>query len=452
MKAFPELLRAAGHYTYDVLKTDYQLGGELGGGPFTIWDASGWRVSGDDWPRDRSFFGMVNLFVTHESGVFSPLGTWPHSVTHLVMQLARASRLLGGRSPAAPTDPAAVRLPPYYPDHPAVRRDLARHYDNIAAMDAQVGALLDRLEADGLASSTIVVWTSDHGDGLPRAKRELYDSGLHVPLIVRYPAAFRPEGVLPGSQDDRLLSWLDLAPTILDWMGVAVPASMHGRSFARPDGVKRRYVYAQRDRIDEQMDRQRAVRDARFKYIRSWHPELPGGHRLAFRENQDGLRAMHDLLEAGELDAAQRQWFEPVAAERLYDTWADPHELNDLAGDPARARTLARLRAALADWIGRVGDLSEEPEDRMAERFWPDGTAPITLPPRPQVEDGALVLRSPTEGASIGFRSAGGAAGAGEPGWRLYTAPIRPLPTGPIEARAVRYGWAASATISWPER
>jgi len=442
VKAFPELLRAAGHYTYNVQKTDYQFSGPIGGGPFTIWDATGWRVAGDDWPEQGPFFGMVNLGVTHESGVFAPLGSWPHSGMHFVMQLARAFQY--GCREAASTDPAAVVLPPYYPDHPAIRRDLARHYDNVASMDAQVGELLGRLEEDGLADSTIVVWTTDHGDGLPRAKRELYDSGLRVPMIVRYPEAWRPEGVTPGSIDERLVSFVDLAPTILGWMQTEAPDWMHGAPFAGPRAVHRRYIYAQRDRIDALPDRQRAVRDDRFKYIRSWHPEQPGGHPLAFRDNQDGMRALSQLHEAGELDAIQRLWFEPVGREQLYDLQSDPHEIHDLAGDPAHHETLARMRRALDAWLARVGDMSEQSEQRMVERFWPGGEQPSTESPTFRRTDGRVAITSATSGASIGYRR------DGESRWRLYTGPIELGARGRLEAQAVRYGYAQSAVATLP--
>ncbi|MEZ4218361.1 MAG: sulfatase [Myxococcota bacterium] len=435
-KAFPELLRAAGHYTYNVAKTDYQFSPPLGGGPFTIWDANGLGVAPTDWPAHRTFFGMVNLGVTHESGVFRPLGARPRSPMHFALQLARAFELRGAPS-VAPTDPASVPLPPYYADTPAMRADLARHYDDVAVLDLQVGAILDRLERDGLADHTIVVFTTDHGDGLPRAKRELYDSGLLVPLVVRYPERHRPPGVRPGSVDDRLVSFVDLGPQILAWMGADVPRWMHGHPFAEPGAPRRDYVFGQRDRMDEVVDRQRSVRDEHHLYIRSWHPEVPGGHPLAFRDLQDGVRDLRARYERGELDAVQRAWFEPVARERLYDTVADPHQIHDLAADPALAPVLARMRSALDAWLARVGDASDEDEDAMAERFWPGGRAPDTARPTARFEAGALHLACPTDGASIGHRR------AGERTWHLYTAPI-PLagvpPGTTIEARAVRYG------------
>lgn len=440
VKAFPELLRAAGYYTFVTEKLDYQFSGHATGtGPFTVWDAeddpSLWRGRDEGQP----FFGMLNFLETHESGLFRPLGSWPHGALHLGVQLFRWWRfgLPGG---AAPTPPAAVALPAYYPDVPAVREDLARHYDNIAQMDAAVGAVLARLEADGLAGSTIVVWTSDHGDGLPRAKRELFDSGLRVPLIVRWPDALRPEHLAQGSRDERLVSLVDLAPTILAMAGVTPPAHLHGRSFAAREGAPREVVYAARDRIDEVPDRQRAVRDARFAYIRSWRPELSGGHPLAFRDQLESVRELRRLHEAGALGAGARRWFEPVGAERLFDTRSDPDELRDLSQDPAHAAVLDRLRRELDAWLARTGDWSEEGEDAMVARFRPGGAEPVTPAPRIRREGGLVALDAPVPGASLGYRVGGGR-------WRLYTRPFAAPEGARVEAKAVRYGFAESETV-----
>ncbi len=176
VKAYPELLRREGYYTYTDAKLDYQFSGALSGsGPTTIWNREGAQAG--DWSRrakGQPFFGLINFTVTHESGVFRPLGDRPQSPIHFAMQLARWWQL---EDPVPEMVQAAdVQLPPYYPDTNTVRDDLARHYNNIAAMDHQVGDILARLESDGLADSTIVIWTTDHGDGLPRAKRELFDS------------------------------------------------------------------------------------------------------------------------------------------------------------------------------------------------------------------------------------------------------------------------------------
>lgn len=445
VKAYPELLRAAGHHTYNVGKTDYQLSDSpFGDGPFSIWDQNGGNEN--DWPTDlddgRGWFGMVNHGVTHESGVFPPLGNWPHSVTHFLMQVVHA---VGRRGVPAiePTDPSRVVVPPYYADTPTMRADLARHYTNITRMDAQVGALLAQLEANGLADSTIVIWTTDHGDGLPRAKRELYDTGLRVPMIIRTPEAFRPEGAVPGSIDDRLVSFVDFGPQVLEWMGVPIPDHMHGQPFARPEAPKREYIYGHRDRIDEILDRQRAVRDKRFKYIRSWHPEVSGGHALAFRDNQEGARELRELYEAGELNAEQRIWFEPVASERLYDTQTDPHELRDIAGDPAHAATLERLRSEMDRWLASMEDSSSIDEAVLAERMWPGGVQPVTAAPTFSEAEGRVSIVSATDGASVGYRV------GDEEAWRLYSAPLVATPSQAFEAKAVRYGWEESGSVAY---
>jgi arylsulfatase A-like enzyme len=440
VKAFPELLRAAGYYTYTDMKLDYQFSGTFAGsGPETIWDDEGSETHWRNRPSGQPFFGLVNFQVTHESGVFTPLGSWPHSGTHLLMQLAR--RFFMGFDPEPVTNPADVVLPPYYPDTETVRRDLARHYDNIAAMDAQVGALLDQLEEDGLSESTLVLWTTDHGDGLPRAKRELYDSGLLVPLIVRWPDGLRPEHAQPGGWDRQLVSFVDLAPTLLAAAGVPAPWWMQGRNFLRASSPPRRFVFAARDRIDAVPDRQRAVRDARFKYVRSWHPDQPGGHPLAYRDNIEMMRELWELRGAGKLDADQRRWFEAPGEERLFDTQQDPFELHDLSQSPEHQGELARMRRALAGWQLRVGDRSDLDEATMAERFWPGGEQPVTEAPQLAIEAGQLTVTNPTAGASSEVRTDGGA-------WKLVTGP-QPMPSGSaIEVRSVRYGWQESEVVS----
>jgi N-sulfoglucosamine sulfohydrolase len=439
VKAFPELLRAAGYYTYTDGKLDYQFSGTLAGsGPATIWDDEGtgthWRAR----PEGQPFFGLVNYQVTHESGVFTPLGSWPHSPMHLLMQVGRA--WFFGFDPAAVTRPEDVVPPPYYPDTPTVRSDLARHYDNIHAMDAQVGELLDQLEQDGLSESTLVIWTTDHGDGLPRAKRELYDSGLHVPIIIRWPAALRPARAEPGGWDRQLVSFVDLAPTVLGLAGLSEPSWMQGRDFVHETSARRSFVFAARDRIDTQHDRQRAARDGRFKYIRSWAPGQPGGHRSAYRDNIEMMRELWRLLETDQLNAQQRLWFEPPGEERLFDTRSDPFELDDLSQDPEYAEVQARMRSALDQWLVRVDDTGEVPEEVMVETFWPGGRQPVTAAPSLSIVDGALVVENPTVGASSEYRADAGA-------WRLATPPPRVETGSELEVRSVRYGWQESDVV-----
>ena len=444
VKAYPELLRAAGYFTFTGVKLDYQFSGSVAGsGPFTIWNSEGIRPHWRDAPDQRPFFGLINLRVTHESGIFQPLGNWPNSFAHFQSQLLRAFESAVGQKHLTGTDPDTVEIPPYFPDTATVRADIARHYDNIATMDAQVGTLLDQLQEDGLAENTIVIWTADHGDGLPRSKREIYDSGIHVPLVSLWPDEDRPPGVQPGSVDTRLVSLIDLAPTILRIAGAEVPGYLHGRDIVADE--PRRYIYAARDRINEVPDRQRAVWDERYKYIRSWHPELGGGHPLVFRENMDMVREMQTMYARGELSAEQRLWFEPPGEEQLYDTLRDPHELNNLAGNSIYKEQLNRLRDELDNWLRRVGDWSEEPEAVMAARFMPNGEAPNTRPPTYELDGNSVTLNA-QDNASIGFRLDAGP-------WKLYTSPFTLSPGAEMEARAIRYGWkeSESTILRFPE-
>lgn len=439
IKAYPELLRGAGYYTWTDMKLDYQFSGSRAGtGPFTIWDDEG---LGGHW-RNREpgqpFYGLINFAITHESGIFRPLGNWPNSMMHLATQAIR-SFMLPSVEEGQPVAPQQVEVPPYYADTPTVRADMARHYNNIAAMDQQVGEILAQLEADGLAESTIVIWTTDHGDGLPRAKRELYDSGIKVPMIIRWPQAYRPEGVASNGIESRLVSFVDLAPTLLRLAGVELPPYLQGRDIV--EALPRKYIYASRDRIDEVEDRQRAVRDQRYKYIRSWHPDQPGGHHLLFRDNMEMMIEFWLLLEAGELNADQRLWFEAPGEERLFDLASDPHELHDLAGEPEYQATLERMRRALGQWQENVGDWSEEPESTMMTRFQPDGEAPVTDSPQLAFHDGKLHLKNSSEGASMGYR-------LGEGPWKLYTGPVLVSPGVDVEAKAVRYGWEESDLVT----
>ena len=442
-KAYPELLRAAGYYTYTDNKLDYQFSGTMShSGPPTIWDLEGGVAS--DWDKrsqGQPFFGFINFMVTHESGIFSPLGDMPHSAIHFLMQVMRWYSV-DGPIPAI-VKPQQVVVPPYYPDTDTVRADMAQQYNNIAYMDAEVGAILEQLDAAGLADSTIVIWTTDHGDGLPRAKRELFDSGIKVPMIIRWPAAFRPAGVKPGAVDERLISFVDLGPTILSLAGVPVPANMQGRDFAASDAPPNRYIYASRDRIDELMDRQRAVRDSRYKYIRSWYPDVPGGTDLAFRDNIDMVREMRALYDAGQLNAVQGQWYEPPGAERLFDLAQDPFEIHDVSDDPQYHAVLRRMRAAMDAWLARVGDWSEEPESAMVARFEPDGERQVTPAPTLVVREGMLVITPAAVGHSLEYRIDSG-------DWKLYTGPVSVNSNSKAEARAVRYGWEESDIVSGP--
>ena len=324
VKAFPEYLRAAGYYTSNRAKTDYQFGV-----PFTIWDDLGpgahWRNRSD---KTQPFFSVFNLEVTHESQIFP---TSP----------ARKGKPLV-------TNPASILVPPYYPDTPLVREELARMYDNIADMDGQVGELLAQLEADGLADNTIVFYWSDHGDGVPRAKRSLYDSGLRVPLMIRWPKA--PRAMLtPGAVRDELVSFIDLAPTVLALAGVEIPAHLQGRVLVGPNAAPPpAFVFAARDRMDQEYDMIRSARDARFLYIRNFSPELPYAGHVIYRNQSAIMQEWLRLQAERKLTGPPALWMRTARPpEELYDTTTDPHQLRNLSAQPSHRATLTRMRDAV---------------------------------------------------------------------------------------------------------
>ena len=442
-KAYPELLRSAGYYTYTDNKLDYQFSGSLAGsGPTTIWDLEGGVVS--DWDKRKQgqpFFGFISFPVTHESGVFLPLGNMPESVMHFTLQVMRW--YIQDQPIPKRINPQDIVVPPYYPDTKTVRTDMARHYDNIATMDAEVGVILRQLQTAGLIDSTIVIWTTDHGDGLPRGKRELFDSGIKVPMIIRWPEAFRPEGVKSGAVDERLISFVDLAPTILSLAGVSVPANIQGHDFAASDAALNNYIYASRDRIDEHMDRQRAVRDKRYKYIRSWYPEVAGGTDLTFRDNIDMVREMRSMYESGQLNAVQQQWYQSPGEERLFDLASDPFEVHDVSSKPQYEKALQRMRTEMDDWLVQVGDWSDESESVMVARIQLGGERQVTPAPTLSLDAGRLVIEPAAAGHSLEYCIDDGQ-------WQLYTGPLRVNKNSKVEARAVRYGWEESVSVSGP--
>lgn len=438
VKAFPETLRAAGYYTSNDSKMDYQFGE-----PFTIWDAS---EEGADWSSrsdDQPFFHMRTFFNTHESAIWPKDMTPTNPVEAFIVnrnQTVFATRQVT----VAPED---VEVPPYLPDTDTVRRDLARHYDNIAFTDAQLGELYDRLEAEGLLDDTILIVSTDHGDGLPRMKRSLYDSGLHVPMVIRY-----PDGWGAGSVNEEMISFIDLAPTILSWAGLKKSDGLHGADFSGTDRAPQRdHIFAAQDRMDSELSRRRAVRDTRFKYIRNFQAGDPYFEPLAFRDSQPSMKALWAGLEDGTLPPEAARLFEPLPEEQLYDTLADPHEVRNLVEDAGYAGDLERLRSKLDTWLETYGDMSVDPELEMIYAMWPGGEQPLTQAVQASVQpqDGAyeITLTSETEGASIGYRFT-----ESENGWQLYNGPLRVSSGTRLEAKAVRYGYAESSveTVNVP--
>jgi len=355
VKCFPEYLRQAGYYCTNNVKTDYNFAP-----PKAAWDESSGKAHWRGRKPGQPFFSVVNFTSCHESQIRLPEKQYQ----------ARTAQFTDRER----HDPAKAILPPYHPDTPEVRQDWARYADMITYMDKQVGAVLAELDKDGLADDTIVFYFSDHGAGMPRSKRWLYDSSLRVPLIVRCPkqyAALAPGQ--PGTTSDRLVSFVDFGPTVLSLADVKVPAPMQGLPFlGKQAAPPRAYIYGFRDRMDDRTDMIRVVRDQRWKYIRNYQPHQPWFQHqyISYMYEMPTMRVWQQLADEGKLTGAPAVF---MAAEKpteeLYDTSADPHEVKNLAGAAEHRATLERLRTAHRQWMKEIVDLGLLPEAELRTRF-----------------------------------------------------------------------------------
>lgn len=347
MQFFPQLLHDTGYYCTNNSKEDYNL--EPAG---RVWDESSTKAHWKNRAPGQPFFAVFNSTVSHES------------------QLRAARPLVH--------DPAKVRVPPYHPDTPEVRADWARYYDNLTLMDAELGARLRELEAAGLAGNTIVFYFGDHGSGMPRHKRAAMNSGLLVPWIVHIPEKFKelaPDGYTAGGSSDRLVSFVDLAPTVLGFAGLRAPEYLQGRAFAGPfTQPAEEYLFGGRGRMDARIDLVRCARDARYVYVRNYMPHLPHGQHLAYQMETPTTRIWEQMYRDGRLTPVQGYFWEPKAPEELYDLETDPDETINLVAHPDHAATLERFRSALDTKLVAIHDVDFAPESAL--RALPDSVTP----------------------------------------------------------------------------
>lgn len=357
-RCYSEHLREAGYYCTNNAKTDYNFQH-----PKSAWDDCSVKGHWKNRPKDKPFFAIFNILSTHEAQI-------------RMGPQARAKRNQELPSEAR-HDPARAPIPPYHPDTPEVRADWAHYHDNISFMDRQAGEILQELEADGLAGDTIVFFYGDHGAGMPRSKRWLYESSLRVPLLIRFPEKYRKLAPgAPGSAVDRLVNFVDFGPTLLSLVGAKIPPTMQGKPFLGEKAAPpAEYVFGFRDRMDERYDMIRTVRDRRYRYIRNYMPHVTWAQHIDFCFQMPTMKAWKRLADEGKLAGPQALFFSPVKpVEELYDTEADPHEVNNLAADPAMKEVLARMRKALRDWMLEIRDLGFLPEADLRTRF--KGEAP----------------------------------------------------------------------------
>ncbi len=342
MRMYPQFLRERGYYCTNNVKEDYNVTK-----PGKVWDESSGKAHWKNREPGQPFFAIFNFTTTHESQI----RVRPHQLRH---------------------DPSRVSIPPYHPDTPEVRHDWTQYYDKIAEMDSQVGARLRELEEAGLAEETIVFFYSDHGSGMPRNKRWPINAGLRVPLIVYVPEKFRhlaPADYQPGGTSSRLVSFVDLATTLLSIAGIEPPPWMHGRAFMGKYAQEGpRYLFGFRGRMDERFDMVRSVRNHRYVYVRQYMPHLPFGQHVAYMFETPTTREWKRLYDEGKLTPEQRFFWEPKPPEELYDLETDPHEVRNLADSPEHREVLEEFRRALREHVLEVRDAGFLSEPEMHRR------------------------------------------------------------------------------------
>ncbi len=407
---FPEYLRQVGYYCSNNAKTDYQFTV-----PNAVWNDNGNQAHWRNRQPGQPFFSVFNIEVTHESQLW---------------KMANEPLLV---------DKNKIAVPPYYPDVQEIRDEMGVQYSNIVRMDNEVGKILAELKADDLYDSTIIFFFSDHGDGFPRAKRWLYDSGIKVPLMIKIP------GETAGTEQS-LISFVDFAPSMLSLSGQVPSRYFHGQAFLGRYQAprKNRYVFAARDRHDVDFDRVRSVRDLQFKYIKNYFPEQPYLMPLPYRDQLQTMQKIYQLLAQGFTSPSLNFWSaKNRPAEELYDTKSDPHEIKNLVADPSHRQKLNELREQLLQWQTRIPDLSEFEEKIMVSQLHPGGKQTQTATPLVSVKGVFLLVECATPGASIAWKPKNS-----QESWQLYSRPV-PVSVKNIEVQAHRIGYLSSELVNF---
>lgn len=340
-KFYPHYLQEAGYYCTNNAKKDYNTVDQPG-----AWDESSNQASYRNRPAGKPFFHIQNFGVSHEGQIHKSTPT--KDLMH---------------------DPENAPIPPYHPATPEMKHDWAQYYDQVSMLDEQIGKFLNQLENDGLADSTIIFYYSDHGGVLGRSKRFIYESGLHIPLIIYFPPMYQHLAPAKrGSKIDRLVSFIDLSPSLLSLCGIEPPANMQGKAFLGDyKKVARDYTYSFRGRMDERIDLVRSVRDKNFRYVKNYMPHKIYGQYIEYLWRAPSMASWAKAFDAGELNEVQSRFFLPKPPEELYDVTKDPHNINNLVDDPDYSDVLKELREANKNWLIEIKDIGFIPEAMVYE-------------------------------------------------------------------------------------
>ena len=352
IQMYPAILSEAGYYCTNKSKQDYNVRPAGSNG----WAESSGKAHYRNRKDGQPFFAIFNETRSHESKI----RTRPHDQVH---------------------DPAKVRIPAYHPDNEDSRRDWAQYYDIVSMADTTAGRLLADLDRDGLTDDTIVFYYGDHGSGMSRSKRWTYNSGLSIPMVVYFPEKWKhlaPKEYTVGGRSDRMVNFVDLAPTLVSLAGMEPPAWMQGHAFAgKFQDPAPKYMYGFRDRMDERYDFIRTVTDGRYQYIRNYNPQFIYGQYVAYNFVTPSTAAWKRDYDAGKCNKAQSHFWNLKPAEELYDLLSDPDEVNNLADSPQHQDKLRELKQALSEWCREIRDVGFLPEGEIHARS--EGSTPYEM-------------------------------------------------------------------------
>ncbi|WP_162340525.1 sulfatase-like hydrolase/transferase [Cyclobacterium salsum] len=368
---YPRMMREAGYYTTNNSKEDYNINPEQNE---NIWDESSNKAHYKNRPEGKPFFAVFNTTISHESSIHNSIPT--AELRH---------------------KPEDVNLPPYHPDTPEMRHDWAQYYDKIEDMDQKIGELLQELEDSGEAENTIVFYYGDHGGVLARSKRYVYETGTRVPFIVRIPEKYRHlyPAEKPGTHVNRMISFVDLVPTLLSLVGQEIPDYLQGKAFLGEQKTEDpEYAFMLRGRMDERYDMSRSARDAKYRYIRNYMPYRVYGQFLEYLWRAPSIQSWEAAYKAGECNETQSRFWNTKPAEELYDTENDPWEVNNLADDPEYKEVLERMRAATKEWMLEIKDTGFIPEAELIDRT--EGTTAYDY-----MRDSGIDLNALIDGANL---------------------------------------------------
>ena len=409
VKMFPEYLRKIGYYTSNNSKEDYNFKKTDG-----VWDDSSSNAHWKNRAPGQPFFAVFNFGISHESQI------WEQGSNDILV------------------DQNLVPIPPVFPDTPKIRKDIAVNYSNLIRLDKKIGKIISQLKQEGLYEKSIIFFYGDHGGPFPRYKRSLYETGIKVPLVIKF-----PNSKFAGTENNDFISFIDYAPSILSIVGIKPPDVMQGKAkFGKfKASSKSSYIFAASDRFDEKVDRLRAVRYKNFKYIRNFNPKISNAIPVLYREQMPMMKELNKLWKENLLLKDHRLWFEtPKTKEELYDLTKDPYELNNLADKISLKDTLFFLREVLDQWIIDTNDLGEYSEKELIKKWIFKGKSKELKSLIKIRKNNKVILKHKDKGATIVWRDNRDSI------WKIYKKPLEY--SNSIRAKAVRIGYKDSEILS----